>query len=97
MISTTPKGHAPARKPYALERRQPQAKAKTKPRCRDSNAYMSIMKVRATIPNAVSMRRRKAARAGRRQQLDDPTGRRGGKADLTQLTWSSKLDQIDPS
>ena len=52
--STTPKGHVPARKPYALESAHPPAKASTNPRPRRSSAYMSIMKLRTTTPNAVS-------------------------------------------
>jgi hypothetical protein len=45
MISTTPKGHAPTKKPYRLDNRQPKAKAKVKARCCPSSAYITIMKV----------------------------------------------------
>src|ERR1700674_3702108 len=47
MISTTPNGHVPARKPYALDRAHPQAKAITKRGPRRSSAYISIMNVNA--------------------------------------------------
>ena len=53
MISTTPKGHAPIRKPYTLDSKQPKANANVKPRCRRSSEYAAIMKVNATTPNTV--------------------------------------------
>src|SRR5712691_3937894 len=56
MTSTTPKGHAPATKPYRLANKQPRAKASVKARCRRSSAYITIMKVTATTPNAVVRR-----------------------------------------
>src|ERR1700674_3621490 len=54
MISTTPNGHAPARKPYALDIRPPAAKARARARCRLSNAYVAIMKETALTPDAVT-------------------------------------------
>jgi hypothetical protein len=54
--STTPNGHVPARKPYALDRRQPQPKARMNPLPRRSSAYISIMNVTAAAPKAVSTR-----------------------------------------
>ena len=54
-ISTTPKGQAPLANPYALDRRQPAAKARVKLRWRCSRAYIVIMKVTATTPNSVTM------------------------------------------
>src|SRR5438445_12738023 len=53
MISTTPKGQAPIRKPYALDNKQPKAKASVKRRCRPSSEYIAIMKVSARTPNTV--------------------------------------------
>src|SRR5438477_73053 len=53
LASTTPNGHAPDRKPYALERRQPAANAAMNTGWRRSSAYMTIMKPRAQIPNSV--------------------------------------------
>ncbi len=53
MTSTTPNGHAPAKKPYTLDNKQANAKTKVKARCRRSSAYVTIMRVTATTPNAV--------------------------------------------
>src|SRR5260370_20293541 len=53
MISTTPKGQAPIRKPYALDNTPPRAKANVKRRCRPSSEYIAIMKVSAKTPNTV--------------------------------------------
>ncbi len=53
MISTTPKGHAPLKKPYTLDSRQPKAKAKVKVRCLGSSEYIAIMKISASTPNVV--------------------------------------------
>ena len=50
IASTTPKGQAPERKPYELDRAQPTAKARTNTLPRDSRAYIPIMKVRAQTP-----------------------------------------------
>jgi len=50
IASTTPKGHAPLRKPYELESAQPTAKASTNRGSRCSSAYMSIMNVITTTP-----------------------------------------------
>ena len=52
--STTPKGHAPERKPYTLERTQPTANARTNRRPRRSNAYIAIMNVKAMTPKIVT-------------------------------------------
>lgn len=54
IASTTPKGHAPDANPYALDKTQPHANATTNRRPRCSKAYIVIMKVRATTPNAVT-------------------------------------------
>ncbi len=53
MTSTTPNGHAPAKKPYTLDSKQANAKTKVNARCRRSSAYVTIMRVTATTPNAV--------------------------------------------
>src|SRR5438128_6852630 len=53
MISTTPKGQAPIRKPYTLDNKQPNAKANVKRRWRPSSEYIAIMKVSARTPNTV--------------------------------------------
>src|SRR5260370_28854474 len=53
MTSTTPKGHAPAKKPYTLDNKHANAKTRVKARCRRSSAYVTIMRVTATTPNAV--------------------------------------------
>jgi hypothetical protein len=42
-------------KPYALDKRHPNAKASTKLGCRRSSAYMTIMNVRAITPNTVML------------------------------------------
>jgi hypothetical protein len=54
IASTTPNGQVPARKPYALDNRQPQPKARMNLLLRLSSAYISIMKVTAAAPKAVS-------------------------------------------
>jgi hypothetical protein len=51
----TPNGQAPARKPYAQDSKHPQANASVKPKPRRSSAYISIVKVTAMAPKAVSM------------------------------------------
>src|SRR5258708_18589157 len=53
MISTTPNGQAPARKPYTLDIRQPAANARMNAGWRRSRAYITIMKVTATTPKTV--------------------------------------------
>lgn len=53
IASTTPNGQALDRKPYALDNTQPTANATMKSRLRDSKAYINIMNVSATTPNAV--------------------------------------------
>src|SRR5258708_19586858 len=53
MTSTTPKGDAPAKKPYTLDNREANAKTRVKARCRRSSAYVTIMRVTATTPSAV--------------------------------------------
>jgi hypothetical protein len=47
---STPNGQAPARKPYAPERRQTTANAKMNARPRRSRAYIAIMNVSAHSP-----------------------------------------------
>ena len=54
IASTTPNGQAPDWNPYALARAQPTANASTNPMWRRSSAYMTIMKVSAVTPKAVS-------------------------------------------
>lgn len=54
MNSTTPNGQAPDRKPYMLERAHPAANPSTNLRARCSSAYIVIMNVSATTPNAVT-------------------------------------------
>jgi hypothetical protein len=54
IASTTPNGHVPARKPYALDSAQPPANASTKPLPLRSSAYISIMNVTAQAPKTVS-------------------------------------------
>ena len=49
-ISTTPKGHAPARNPYALDKRHPMAKPAMYRRPRRSRAYIIIMNETAASP-----------------------------------------------
>ena len=44
MISTTPEGQAPIRKPHTLDNKQPNAKADVKRRWRASSEYIAIMK-----------------------------------------------------
>ena len=53
IASTTPKGHAPERKPYELESAQPNANAKTKAGARRSSAYIIIMNVSTITPYKV--------------------------------------------
>jgi hypothetical protein len=53
IASTTPKGHAPERKPYELESAQPNANAKTKAGARRSCAYIIIMNVSTITPYKV--------------------------------------------
>jgi hypothetical protein len=55
IASTTPNGQVPARKPYVLESRHPQANASVKRKPRRSSAYISTMKVREMTPKPVSM------------------------------------------
>ncbi len=53
MTSTTPKGQAPIRKPYAPDNKQPNAKANVKRRWLSSSEYIAIMKLSARTPNTV--------------------------------------------
>ena len=50
MASTTPKGQAPERNPYALDRPQPSANAAVEIDPRRSGAYLDIMNVSETTP-----------------------------------------------
>lgn len=51
--STTPKGHAPDKKPYTLDNTHPTAKPATKTLPRFSRAYIATMKPTATTPKTV--------------------------------------------
>ena len=50
IASTTPNGHAPERKPYTLDMRQPIANSRMKHGPRFSSAYIVIMNVTAKTP-----------------------------------------------
>jgi hypothetical protein len=68
--STAPKGQAPLKNPYTLDRAHPRAKANTKMRPLDSSPYIAIMNVSATTPNIVNT----PPPCHRRRHLASPTG-----------------------